>query len=410
MFKAESYLGYKLCWPGDLVINSLWAWGGGLGVSLYHGIISSAYGVYRIRDGLPVKPAFIHELVRSAPFNWELKVRSKGIWISRLQLTDESFLDAPFPLPPRDEQDAIVRFLTNADQHISAVIRAKRQLIGLLNEQKQTIIHPAITRGLVSNVSLKSSGIPLLGDIPRHWNALQIRRLVSFVTSGSRGWAEYYSDDGDIFLQSGNLGRNMALNLAYVQHVRPPNGSEGQRTKVQQNDVLICITGAMTGNVAIIDNELNAPTYVNQHVGLVRPRADRIWPRFLAYALHSRVGKSQFKTSEYGGTKQGLGLNDVKSIFVPVPPRDEQQAICSELDRRLAKVQTAIARAEREIELIREYRTRLVADVVTGQLDVRAAAANLPTEIQVPEAAMVTEPEEDEAMDKDVTEPSGELA
>ena len=95
MFKAESYLGYKLCWPGDLVINSLWAWAGGLGVSNYHGIISSAYGVYRVRRDAEMAPAFVHEFVRSSSFHWELRVRSKGVWTSRLQLTDLSFLDAP---------------------------------------------------------------------------------------------------------------------------------------------------------------------------------------------------------------------------------------------------------------------------------------------------------------------------
>ena len=103
MFKAESYLGYKLCWPGDLVINSLWAWAGGLGVSSHHGIISSAYGVYRIRPNAPMTPAFVHEVVRSSSFNWELRVRSKGVWISRLQLTDVSFLDAPMHIPPPAE-------------------------------------------------------------------------------------------------------------------------------------------------------------------------------------------------------------------------------------------------------------------------------------------------------------------
>ncbi|MBI4664214.1 MAG: restriction endonuclease subunit S [Verrucomicrobia bacterium] len=135
MFKAESYKGYKLCWPGDLVIHSLWAWGGGLGISQHHGIVSSAYGVYRLRHDAPAIPGFIHELVRSSPFNWELQVRSKGIWTSRLQLTDESFLHAPFPLPPEDEQAAIVRFLDHANGRIERAIRAKRKLMALLNEQ-----------------------------------------------------------------------------------------------------------------------------------------------------------------------------------------------------------------------------------------------------------------------------------
>src|SRR3972149_381192 len=91
MFKAESYVGHKLCWPGDLVINSLWAWARGLGVSRYHGIVSSAYGVYRLQPEFGDNSEFFHELVRSTPFQWELQVRSKGIWISRLQLTDEAF-------------------------------------------------------------------------------------------------------------------------------------------------------------------------------------------------------------------------------------------------------------------------------------------------------------------------------
>ena len=148
MFKAESYVGYKLCWPGDLVINSLWAWARGLGVSQYHGIVSSAYGVYRLSPQYKEYTAYIHELVRCVPFNWELRVRSKGIWISRLQLTDEAFLGAPFPIPSPSEQAAIVRFLDYAGRRIRRYIRAKQKLIKLLEEQKQAIIHRAVTRGL----------------------------------------------------------------------------------------------------------------------------------------------------------------------------------------------------------------------------------------------------------------------
>ena len=132
MFEAENYTGYKLCWPGDLVINSLWAWAQGLGISQYHGIISSAYGVYRLKPEFREYSQLVHYLVRSVPFQWELQVRSKGIWISRLQLTDEAFLDTPFPIPPPDEQSAIVRYLDDADQRIRAYVSTKVRLIGLL--------------------------------------------------------------------------------------------------------------------------------------------------------------------------------------------------------------------------------------------------------------------------------------
>ena len=167
MFKAESYVGYKLCWPGDLVINSLWAWAHGLGVSQHHGIVSTAYGVYR---PLPkAHPHFVHQLARSVPFQWELKVRSKGIWVSRLQLTDEAFLEAPFPLPPLPEQAAIVHYLDHVEERIRRYIRSKQKLIRLLEEEKQAVIDLAVTRGLEPDVRLKPSGVEWIGDVPAHW-------------------------------------------------------------------------------------------------------------------------------------------------------------------------------------------------------------------------------------------------
>ena len=96
-----------------------------------------------------------------------------------------------------------------------------------------------------------------------------------------------------------------------------------------------------------------------------------IQPRLLAYVLHSEIGRTQFKNNEYGGTKQGLGLGDVKSVFLPVPTLKEQSEICTYLDEEVKQFTAAITNLEREIALLREYRTRLTADVVTGKLDVR---------------------------------------
>ena len=183
MFKAESYKGYKLCWPGDLVINSLWAWAHGLGVSHHHGIISSAYGVYR---PLPmVDSRFIHLLVRSIPFQWDLQVRSKGIWLSRLQLVDEAFLGAPIPLPPLPEQRAIVRYLDHVDERIQRYVAAKEKLIALLEEEKQAVVNRAVTRGLDPNVRLKPSGVDWLGNVPAHWEVRRLKTLSDISTGGA---------------------------------------------------------------------------------------------------------------------------------------------------------------------------------------------------------------------------------
>ena len=343
-----------------------------VGLSLHDGMITGAYTVFECSDTLLA--SYLDSFYRSMDDRKLLSPLYSGL---RNTIPPPRFLGTKTPLPPPDEQAAIVRFLNHANQRIERTIRAKRKVIALLNEQKQVIIHRAVTRGLDPNVRLKPSGIPWLGEVPEGWEIMQLRRVVSLVTSGSRGWAKYYCDAGDVFLQSGNLGRSMALNLSFIQHVKLPTGSEGIRTKVVEDDLLVCITGALTGNVVHVDIDIPA-AYVNQHVALVRPRCNMVYPRFLAYLLRSNAGQSQFKTSEYGGTKQGLGLGDVKSIFVALPSIELQQQMSAALDAQITQFDIPISRTEREISLLREYRTRLIADVVTGKLDVREAAAQLP--------------------------------
>lgn len=381
----------------DFVI-SMRSFQGGIERAWASGAIRSSYVV--LKPGPDVDASFFQYLLKSPGYIRALQATGDFIRDGQ-DLNFVNFVRVALPSVPLVEQAAIARFLDWANSRIERAIRAKRKVIALLMEQRHALIQRAVARGLDANVSLTSSGNPWLGDIPGHWRALQVRRVAAFVTSGSRGWASFYSEHGLIFLQSGNLGRSMSLNLSRIQYVRPPTGAEGERTRVRTDDVLVCITGALTGNVAIVDRELPAAAFVNQHVALVRPAKGVIAPRFLAYVLHSNVGQSQFKTNEYGGTKQGLGLGDVKSVFVPVPPPQEQMAICAHLDAEVAKFSEATIRLEREIERLREYRNRLVADVVTGKLDVREAAARLPDDVA---AGLETEPDDPELIDEEATE------
>ncbi len=390
----ESYETYQVVNDGNIIIRGTDLQNDQtslrIGLSRNRGIISSAYLCLEAQPS--ITPDYGYQILNVFDITKAIYRFGSGL---RQNLDHGEIKRLPIFLPPLDEQAAIVRFLDHANRKIDGFIRAKRKLIGLLNEQKQAIIHRAVTRGLDPNVPLKPSGIPWLGDIPKHWEVRQIRRATTFVTSGSRGWADYYSDDGLVFIQSGNLGRNMALDFSYTQYVQPPSGAEGERTRVQKGDLLICITGALTGNVAHVDRELEKPSFVNQHVALVRAKQTTVRPRFLAYALRSEIGQSQFKTSEYGGTKQGLGLGDVKDAFFPLPCLPEQEAIIDYLDSSLSIFYNAISRTEREIALMQEYRTRLTADIVSGKLDVREAAARLP---DLPHEA-VTVPVTDEPLE-----------
>jgi type I restriction enzyme S subunit len=382
MFKAKSYTGYKLCWPGDLVINSLWAWGGGLGVSSYHGIISTAYSVYRMRSTSRINPNYLHELVRSSAFNWELQVRSKGIWISRLQLTDNAFLDTPIPLPPPADQAAIVRFLEWAGGRLERAIRAKRRIIALLNEQKQAIIHRAVTRGLDPNVPLKDSGIPWLGEIPAHWEVSRIKNEFSCLNTQR------------VPLNSTERGAMTTRTYDYY-------GASGVIDKVNDyifDDELLLI--AEDGANLVLRNLplaiiAKGRFWVNNHAHILKPKRGSIV--YLAHVLETL----NYKPWISGAAQPKLTQDRLLCISIAVAPPAEQTLIVEVTSEQTRPLTTTISRLEREIALLREYRTRLVADVVTGKLDVRAAAASLPDEVATDDSTGTDAAFDDEGVEDD---------
>ena len=352
MFQAQDYSGYKLCWPGDLVINSLWAWATGLGISSHHGIISTAYGVYRPNDPSDLNPDFLHYLTRSTPFQWELQVRSKGIWTSRLQLTDEAFLDAPIPYPPPEEQAAIVRYLDHADELINRYISAKERLIALLEEQRQAVIHQTVTRGLDSSVLLKPSGVPWIGDIPDHWSVRRLRTLAHISTGGK-----------DTI--------NSVENGRYPFFVRSQTVEKINSWSFDGEAVLTAGDGVGVGRVF---HYINGKFDYHQRVYKFSDFTDIDGKLFYHYFSSMLAFQTSQGTAK--STVDSLRLPMLQNFPVVVPLPAEQNRLVQELDRANANTQGSINRAYRQIDLMNEYRTRLIADVVTGQLDVRSADAN----------------------------------
>ena len=373
MFKAESYAGYKLCWPGDLVINSLWAWGRGLGVSRHHGIISSAYGVYRLRSPYTEYSDYIHALVRSTPFNWELQVRSKGIWISRLQLTDEAFLGAPVILPPLPEQAAIVRFLHHADRRIRRYIRARQKLIALLEEQKQAVIHRAVTRGAHPNIRFKPSGVEWLGDVPEHWTLKRFKFLAQ-VTSGQVDprKPEYR---GKILVAPNHI-RNSTGEIVHLE-TAADQGADSGKYEVRRGQIIYSKIRPNLRKAAIapLDCLCSADMYpITVSEAELRPAYLLVLllsPPFTKYAVDCslRVAMPKVNRDALGG------------CWIWYPNLKEQDSLLEFIKRVGGLSDLAVAQAAREVSLLREYRSRLIADVVTGKLDVREAAAQLPDDV-----------------------------
>lgn len=370
---------YKLVRPGDIAYNKMRAWQGAVGMSEYEGIVSPAYVVQRPKD--TAVPRYLHYLLRTPAFAKEAERWSYGITSDMWSLRPEHFKLIYSCLPSLPEQATIVRFLDYVDRRIRRYIRTKQKLINLLEEQKQAIIHSAVTRGFDRNVRLKPSGVGWLGDVPEHWEVRRLKNLVSRVTSGSRAWSNFAADAGVLFIRIGNLTRaSIELDLQDVVRLQLPHSvlGEAARTQVQQGDILLSIT-AYIGSVAVVPAGIEE-AYVSQHVACCRPREGAANPHWIAYVLLSSVGQTHGQLSMYGGTKQGLSLDDVKNYVVLLPPRAEQDRLFAQIKEASESVDTEIRKANEEIALLREYRSRLIADAATGKIDVRQAASRVPSE------------------------------
>jgi type I restriction enzyme S subunit len=364
--RAESLAGYKLVEPGDLIVNIMLAWNGSMGVSPFTGIASPAYCVYQF--GTPAQPWYFHHLLRSPMYKARIKAMSTGVVESRLRLYTDDLYRLEALLPPLPEQSAIVRFLDHADRRIRRYIRAKQKLINLLEEQKQAIIHRAVTRGLDPNVRLKPSGVEWLGDVPEHWEVVRLGRILKErgETNDQGTVTDVLSllrDRGVIpYNEKGNIGNKKSDDITRYKIVRP-------------DDIVLNCMNVIIGSVG-----LSAYTGCLSPVYYVLVRRGEDSPQFLNAIFQTpRFHRSLVRIGNgILAHRMRIPMELLKCEFLPRPPIAEQRDIAGFIDQTTAALTAALISARREIDLLREYRTRLIADVVTGRLDVRETAARLP--------------------------------
>ena len=201
-----------------------------------------------------------------------------------------------------------------------------------------------------------------VGVIPEEWEVKHLGELSEFITSGSRGWAAFYSETGALFIRSQNL-RDGTLSFEDSQYVRPPSCAEGNRTKVTRNDLLITITGNSVGNVALVDREL-AEAYISQHVGLVRlskPEVGRYINRFLS---PNSPGNKQIAQSQSGQSKPGLNLQNLRDFWIALPPTEPEHRAIAEA---LSDVDALLGGLDRLIAKKRDLKQAAMQQLLTGQ-------------------------------------------
>ena len=368
---------YKVVRPGDIAYNKMRAWQGAIGVSPYQGIVSPAYVIERPRT--EASPYYFHYLLRTPAFSKEAERCSYGIASDMWSLRPEHFKTIYVCVPPPSEQTAIVRFLNHVDRRIRRYIRAKQKLIALLEEQKQAIIHQAVTGQIDVRTSrpypaYKPSGVDWLGVVPAHWEVRRLKSLLRRIDQGVSPQAENYLADGAAWgvLKAGCVNRGV---FKENEHKRlPANFSFDPNLAVAVGDVLVSRASGsphLVGSVGrvpflkfklILSDKTFRPVF-NQDVD----------PDFTVLAMNSFYYRQQVEGAASGaeGLANNLPLSSLKAFIFVIPPSEEQRKIIGYLRNSTNELLASVAHAEREISLLHEYRTRLIADVVTGKIDVR---------------------------------------
>ena len=364
---------YKLVQVGDIAYNKMRAWQGALGTSALRGIVSPAYIVVRLRGGH--NPRYFHYLFRTAAFAKEAERWSYGITSDMWSLRPEHFKLIQSCVPPRSEQDSIVRFLDHLDRDIRRLIGTKRRMVDLLEEHKRGIIQQAVTRGIGPEVSLKPTGIEGVGNVPKHW---EVRRIASFSPKITNGWVgptrDILRDSGTAYVQSLHI-KHGAIRFAKKYFVSEEWLDNHAKVRLHEGDVVVVQTGDI-GQVACIPPEFDGAGC--HALIIIRTDPTVMTGKFLDLVLRSQYGYDSLKKMQTGALHPHLNCTWVREIVVPVPPIPEQLAILVSLEGAVARVNTGIEHAERDIYLAEEYRDRIISDSVFGRLDVRHVAAGLP--------------------------------
>ena len=288
-----------------------------------------------------------------------------------------------FPLPPLAEQDAIVRYLDSAGDRIRRAISVKERLIELLTEQRQAVIHRAVTRGLDPTVQLKDSGVEWLGDVPEHWEVRRLKTLLArplqngiFKKKDQYGFGVPLINVADVYRENFRVEPSV-LDLVQI------SPDEARRFQVHDGDIFFVRSSLKlegTGRSAVAVN-CSPDTVFECHLVGARPESRRVNSKFVAFQLNSHTLHHYLISRANMVTMATIAQDTIASCPLLIPPRSEQDRIVKWVDTQLNQITLAIERANKEITLLHEYRTRLIADVVTGQMDVRGAVRD---EVELP--------------------------
>ena len=308
-----------------------------------------------------IDPIYLAKQLSTAPISRYFASNATGS--TRFGLPITVIEDARIPVAPKSEQTKIAEILSTVDHAIqqTEALIAKQQRI------KTGLMQDLLTLGIDEHGNLRSEETHQfknspLGRIPMEWDVQKIESISDFVTSGARGWAKHYSNEGALFLRIGNLTRDhIDMRFHDTVFVRPPAGAEGLRTLVSPGDVLISVTADL-GLIGVVPKGFGEG-YVNQHIALVRISDSKIDQRFIGWFLQSRAGQIQIEKHNESGAKAGLNLPTIRNLLVATPSLREQRRIAGVLDANASMV----SRLQVELNKQSYLKCSLMQDLLTGK-------------------------------------------
>ena len=317
-------------------------------------------------------PTFINYLLLSQPYRSLLQIEANGF--TRINLKIDKVNDLSLKVPPFKEQTAIADYLDRKTAEIDELIADKKRLLELYEEEKTAIINQAVTKGLPCKdartcVSFKDSGIEWLGKIPEHWEVKKLKYVITKAGSGvtPRGGASVYLTSGIPLLRSQNIHFD-GLRLDDVAYISEITHNKMSNSQVLSGDVLLNITGASIGRCFYITDKLGEAN-VNQHVCIIRPK-DNLFSQFLYFILRSFIGQVQINYEQTGSGREGLNFEALKDFRIPNIEIKEQTAIVQYIETEIERINTKVEKTKKLIDLLIEYRTSLISEVVTGKIKV----------------------------------------
>ena len=329
-----------------------------------------------------VDGGYLFRALQSPAVAYQFHVEANGV--TRYGLSHNAIRSVWLPLPPLSEQAAIVRFLDHADRRIRRYIRAKEKLIALLEEQKQAIIHQAVTGQIDVRTgrryaAYRPAGVEWLGEVPRQWTHTRLKVVLSrpihngiFKKKDQFGAGAPLINVGDVY------GDHFRVEPASLERVQA-SADELRRFQVQPGDIFFVRSSLKlegTGRSAIAP-DCSSDTVFECHLVQARPDSGRINPRYLVFQLNSYAHRHHLISRANVVTMATVAQGTISSCPVVTPPRREQDRIVEWIDAQWSRHNQLVEGASRDISLLREHRVRLIADGVTGKLDLREEAAGL---------------------------------